>query len=115
MTEPWWSMLTSLPLSLTEREVAKRFEADPLGRTFLPVADILRSHRLVDESLELLAQGVARHPGFAVARVVLARELLQKGAIVDAWQILEDSPVALRDNLLAQKLRFRLALLLGAA
>src|SRR5690606_35484241 len=30
----------------------------------------------------------------------------------DGWRVLEDSPVSLRDNLLAQKLRFRLALLL---
>lgn len=105
-------MLADLPLSRTEREVVKRYEQDPAGRTFLPVADILRSHRLVDESLELLMQGVERHPNFTVARVVLARELLQKGLISDGWKVLEDSPVSLRDNLLAQKLRFRLALLL---
>ena len=55
MTDPWIPLLASLPLTRTEREVVKRFEADPGGRTFLPVADILRSHRLVDESLELLS------------------------------------------------------------
>lgn len=112
MTDPWISLLTNLPLSRTEREVVRRFEGDPGGRTFLPVADILRSHRLVDESLELLTQGVGRHPGFTVARVVLARELLQKGMAADAWRTLEESPVPLRENLLAQKLRFRLAVLL---
>ncbi len=113
MSEPWIPLLASLPLTRTEREVVKRFEADPNGRTFLPVADILRSHRLVDESLELLSQGVDRHPGFTVARVVLARELLQKGMVQDSWRVIEESPVPLRENLLAQKLRFRLAVLLN--
>lgn len=113
MSDPWISLLTNLPLSRTEREVVRRFEGDPHGRTFLPVADILRSHRLVDESLELLTQGVERHSGFTVARVVLARELLQKGMVADAWRVLEDSPVPLRENLLAQKLRFRLSILLN--
>lgn len=113
MNGPWIALLNKLPLSRTEREVVKRFEADPSGRTFLPIADILRSHRLVDESLELLTQGVDKHPTFSVARVVLARELLQKGLIENAWRTLESSPVALAENILAQKLRFRLAILMG--
>jgi len=113
MNGPWIPLLLNLPLSRTEREVVRRFEADPLGRTFLPIADILRSHRLLDESLELLSQGVERHPTFAVARVVLARELLQKGMVEPAWRTLESSPVPLRENILAQKLRLRLAVLLG--
>jgi hypothetical protein len=113
MIDPWIPLLSNLPLSRTEREVVKRYESDPQGRTFLPVADILRSHRLVDESLELLTQGVERHPTFTVARVVLARELLQKGMVAEAWRALEESPVSLRENLLAQKLRFRLAVLMG--
>lgn len=112
MDGPWLALLEKLPLSRTEREVVKRFETDPQGRTFLPIADILRSHRLVDESLELLTQGVDRHPTFTVARVVLARELLQKGLVESAWRALEASPVPLGENILAQKLRFRLAVFL---
>lgn len=113
MLNPWLPILQGLPLSRTEREVVRRFEQDPEGRSFLPVADILRSHRLHDEALELLTQGVERHPGFTVARVCLARDLLQKGLVEAAWRALEESPVALKENLLAQKLRLRLALLLG--
>jgi tetratricopeptide (TPR) repeat protein len=113
MLNPWIPILQGLPLSRTEREVVRRFEQDPEGRSFLPVADILRSHRLHDEALELLTQGVERHPGFTVARVCLARDLLQKGLVEAAWRALEESPVPLKENLLAQKLRFRLALLLG--
>lgn len=111
----WIELLKSLPLSRSESDVMRRFEAEPEGRAFLPVADILRAHRLFDEALELLTQGVTRHPNFAVARVVLVRELYQKGMIDVAWQTLEESPVSLRSNVLAQKLRLKIALLLEMA
>lgn len=113
MINPWLPILQSLTLSRTEREVVRRFENEPEGRSFLPVADILRAHQLHDEALELLTQGVERHPGFTVARVFLARDLLQKGLVEAAWRTLEESPVPLKDNLLAQKLSVRVGLLLG--
>src|SRR5262249_34689163 len=62
--------------------------------------------------IELLTQGVARHPNFTIARVVLTRELYNKGLILQAWRILEESPVNLFENALAQRLKFKLALLL---
>jgi hypothetical protein len=111
---PWSSILRSLPLTKAENEVVKRFEIEPEGRSFLPVADILRAHRLTDEALELLTQGVDRHPNFSVARVVLARELLQKGMIESSWRILDESPSPLRSNVLAQKLKLKLALIQGS-
>jgi tetratricopeptide (TPR) repeat protein len=105
-------LLASLDLSRTEREVAKRFELDPDGRAFLPVADILRAHGHQNEAIEVLLQGVDRHPTFTVARVVLARELFGKGMISDARRVLEDSTSSLRDNILAQKLLFKIHVLL---
>ena len=113
MSNPWLVILKELALSKTEKEVVKRFEEESEGRSFLPIADILRSHRRTDEALELLTDGLARHPTFTVARVVLARELLGKGHVESAWTTLEDSPSNLRDNLLAQKLRFKISILLA--
>jgi len=110
---PWLAMIDQLPLSRTEQEVVKRFLADPGGRGFLPVADVLRSHRLIEESLELLTHGVQSHPHFAVARVVLARELYQRGMLLASWKLLEESPVSLYDNVLAQKLILKMALAFG--
>lgn len=111
MANPWLAILNNLQLSRTEKEVVKRLESDPDGRTFLPVADILRSHRLQDECLELLTEGVARHPSFTVARVVLGRELLQKGLVSEAARVLDESPLSLKDNILAQKLQFKISML----
>jgi len=109
----WTTMAGQLPLSKVEQEVFRRFQEDPNGRQFLPLSDILRNHDLIDESLELLTQGVQNHPTFAVARVVLARELFLRGLILEAWTVLENAPVALSDNILAQKLRFKMAIILG--
>ncbi len=105
-------LLASLDLSRTEREVAKRFELDPHGRAFLPVGDILRAHGHQNEAIEILVQGVDRHPTFTVARVVLARELYLKGMVSDARRILEDSTSSLRDNILAQKIFFKIHVIL---
>jgi tetratricopeptide (TPR) repeat protein len=105
-------LLASLDLSRTEREVAKRFELDPQGRAFLPVGDILRAHGHQNEAIEILLQGVDRHPTFTVARVVLARELYLKGMVSDALRVLGDSTSSLRDNILAQKIFFKIHVLL---
>ena len=106
-------MARQLPLSRVEQEVLRRFQEDPSGRQFLPLGDLLRNHKLIDESLELLTQGVQDHPGFAVARVVLARELFQRGLVLDAWTTLDKAPSPLTDNVLAQKLKFKMSILLG--
>lgn len=112
MIETWLPILEKLSLSRTEKEVLKRFKSDPEGRSFLPVADILRAHGKIDESLELLLQGVTRHPRFTVARVVLARDLFRKGMVAESWQCLEDSPIAIEENILAQKLKFKMSILM---
>src|SRR5688500_1718293 len=114
MQDPWLAVLNKLNLSRAEQAAVKRFEQNPMGRSFLPVADILRSHRKIEESLELLAQGVERHPAFTVARVVLARELYAQGMLAPAWLTLEGTTQPLDENVLAQQLRFKLAILVGA-
>ncbi len=109
----WIKMAERLPLSRSEQEVLRRFEQDPGGRQFLPLSDVFRAHKLLDESIELLTQGVQDHPGFSVARVVLARELYHRGLILDAWTVLDQATSSLTDNVLAQKLKYKMAILLG--
>jgi tetratricopeptide (TPR) repeat protein len=110
--DPWLPVLNSLDLSRFEQEVVSRYEKSPGGRSFLPVSDILRKHNLIDESIELLMQGVARHPDFTVARVVLARELFFKGLIVESWTTLKETKESLTENALAQKLLLKMAVIL---
>jgi hypothetical protein len=110
---PWSAVLQKLPLSRAEQAAVKRFELDPMGRSFLSVADILRAHRKIEDSLELLSDGVERHPTFTVARVVLARELYGRGLLAQAWHTLTSATQNLSDNVLAQKLKLKLAILIG--
>ncbi len=110
---PWLNILSKITLSKSEQEVVKRFESNPEGRSFLAIADILKNHHYIDESLELLVQGVEQHPKYIVARVVLARELFYKGLMSEAWKVLDEADVSLAENILAQKLRFKLALVLN--
>lgn len=112
MVNPWIEILRKLKLSKAEESIFKKYEQDPDGRSFLPLSDVLRAHGKINESIELLTQGVERHPGFTVARVVLARELLNKGLIMDSWYTLEESPTNLEKNVLAQKLKFKILILL---
>jgi tetratricopeptide (TPR) repeat protein len=109
--DPVIAILERIELSRSERSVLERYRMDPHGRTFLPLADVLRTHGLIDESIELLWRGMRAHPSFAMARVILARELFQKGLLTDAWQTLQDSPTTLGDNIVALKILFKLNVL----
>jgi hypothetical protein len=109
----WIKIARQLPLTRGEIEIVRRFEEDPTGRQFLPLSELLRNHNLVDESLELLLQGVQDHPGFAIARVVLMRELFNRGKMVEAWGVMEKAPMPLNDNVLALKLKFKMSILFG--
>lgn len=109
----WSILLESTDLSTSDREIIARFEKDPTGRAFLPVGDILYKKGFVDEAIELLLEGVERHSKYSVARVILGRYLYEKGMFVTAWKTLTESKVSLGDNLLAQHILFRLAIVLG--
>jgi tetratricopeptide (TPR) repeat protein len=107
MLESWLRILQELPLSKSEKELAARFAADPEGRGFLTIAEVLKTHQAHDECLELLTEGLGRHTDYNVARVVLARELYTRGLVQECLKTLEEAPKPLKDNLLAQKLRFK--------
>ncbi len=105
--------LDGLSVSPLDREAVEAFRKNPNGRGFLPIVDILTKHSHEDEALQLLILGVQLHPGYSAARVVLAQKLFERSIFGEAWQVLQQAPLDLRDNKTAQILRFRLALLLG--
>ena len=109
--QPVLGLLSSINLSKTEEAVIRRFQEDPQGRSFLPVADILRNHNYHQESVEMLMSGIHRHPNFSVARVILARELFKRGLVEESERVLEESPESLHENILAQKLRYKIAVI----
>ena len=110
---PWTELLKKNTLKKSEQAVVTRFEKAPDSRAFLPLADLLKAHECRDEAVELLLQGVERHPAFTVARVVLARELYERGMIRNAWSVLLAAREPLFGNVLAQRLRFKICLVMG--
>lgn len=113
MIDKWLALIEGVKLSRSESTVVKKFKQDPEGKYFLQFSDILKAHGKDNESLELLIEGVNLHPTFSVARVLLAKNLLERGLIEEAWQTLEESPVSLEGNKLSTKLKIKLCVLLG--
>ena len=106
------TILDNFPLLKTDRVLLARFRREPEGRGFLSVAELLKACNFPAESLELLQSGVAAHPRFSAARVVLAKEFFQRGMICEALSIIEESPVNLKTNIMAQKIKLKALLLL---
>ena len=106
------TILDNFPLIKSDRSLLERFRRDPDGRGFLSVAELLKACNFPAESLELLQSGVAAHPRFSAARVVLAREFFQRGMVCEALSIIEESPVNLKTNIMAQKIKLKSLLLL---
>ena len=48
---------------------------------------------------------------FTIARVILARDLFAKGLVFEAKRVLEESPESLQENILAQKILFKIAII----
>ena len=115
MIDHWLETLEKLAVSAIDRETVDAFRKNPSGRIFLSVADIFSKYHRDEDAVQLLIYGVRLHPGYTAARVVLAQRLFEQSVFNEAWQILEESPISLRDNKSAQILRFRLSLLLGYA
>lgn len=113
MSNPWKPILDALPLNRAEKKLVETFYQQPKSRLFLSVALVLRSHKHIDDAVELLSWGVTQQPDFVAARVQLAHELYLKGLMTPAWQTLSQSQTPLATNVLAQKLLFKLSLILG--
>lgn len=100
-------------LSKSEQIAVDHFKKNPGGRGFFSVAEIMARHQEWDEAIQLLSSGLERHPSYSVARVYLSQLLLKRFHLGEAWDTLENSPLPLRTNLMAQLLRLKLSMLLG--
>jgi len=85
----------------------------PKKRYFVPLAEIYRLLEYFEEATEVLHQGLKRHPGFYIARALLAQIYYQTGNYLQAS--LEAERVIQMDshNLLALRLMAKSCLNLG--
>ena len=65
-------------------KLERRYAENPDGRFFAPLADAYRKAGSLDRALELVRAGLAKHPDYLSAHIVLGRCLLDKGDDVEA-------------------------------
>lgn len=104
-----WNDLADL--TIAEAETISRYERQPRGPLFMAAADILRRRGYVDEAIVIMEEGIRCYPHYHSARAALARDYFLKGMMKESnrqAQIVVDKSV---DNLLAQRLKLKLAIL----
>lgn len=107
------TLLDDVPLTKGDQQLVENFRADPEGRGFLSIVELLNSCSYHDEALELLQIGLANHPQFTAARVILAKELFNRGMVEETLAVLDQSPTNLQENILAQKIKLKVLLVVG--
>lgn len=107
------TLLDNVPLTKGDQQLVENFRTDPEGRGFLSIVELLNSCDYHDEALELLQIGLANHPQFTAARVILAKEFFNRGMVEETLSILEQSPTNLQENVLAQKIKLKALLIIG--
>lgn len=67
---------------------SKRLAQDPHSRVFAPLADLLRQAGRWEDALELVDDGLGRHPNYVSALVIKGRTLMDSGRVDQARIIL---------------------------
>jgi cytochrome c-type biogenesis protein CcmH/NrfG len=67
----------------------ERYESAPQSRAFAPLADALRQAGELEAAQTLLEAGLARHPEFPAAQVILGHTLLDAGRTGEAGRVLQ--------------------------
>jgi tetratricopeptide (TPR) repeat protein len=99
-----------------EGELARltaRYEAQPSGRVFAPLADCHRKLGQLDTALQICLTGLARHPRYSSAQLILGKIFLDRGEDVAAREAFEQVLQLDAQNLLAIQLLADIAERLG--
>jgi tetratricopeptide (TPR) repeat protein len=80
-----------------------RFNENPDGRYFAPLADAYRKAGRLDEALEMVRAGLQKHPDYLSAHIVLGRCLLDKKDDPGALQAFEQVLALDAENIIALK------------
>ncbi len=87
-----------------------RYNENPKGRNFAPLADAYRKAKQLDEAIALCREGLEHHPDYVSAHIVLGRCLIDKGddpaAAESLRRVLELDP----ENIIALRLLSDIAL-----
>jgi tetratricopeptide (TPR) repeat protein len=93
--------------------LTKRYEEQPSGRVFAPLADCHRKLGQLDNALQICLTGLARHPRYSSAQLILGKIFLDRGEDVAAREAFETVLELDGQNLLAIQLLADIAERLG--
>ena len=91
-------------LELELARLTERYEEQPAGRVFAPLADCHRKLGQLDTALQICLTGLARHPRYSSAQLILGKIFLDRGEDVPAREALEKVLELDGQNLLAIRL-----------
>ena len=94
-------MNTRQSLEIERQRLTERFEEQPEGRVFAPLADCHRKLGNLDEALQICLTGLARHPNYSSAHVILGKIHLERGDDASAREAFEKVLELDAQNLLA--------------
>jgi tetratricopeptide (TPR) repeat protein len=84
-------------------KLERRYAENPDGRFFAPLADAYRKAGSLDRALELVRAGLAKHPDYLSAHIVLGRCLLDKNDDAEAGRTFERVLALDSENIIALK------------
>lgn len=92
MNQEWIDLLLSLPLNREQRNIVnKKNKYSVMSSTdFNSIAKILINHDMTDKAIEVLQQGIKKHPNLISLRFHLAEIFLEKGLVTSAWSLIEN-------------------------
>lgn len=100
-------------LEIELARLTERYEEQPAGRVFAPLADCHRKLGQLDSALQICLTGLARHPEYSSAQLILGKIFLDRGEDDRARESLERVLELDPQNLLAMRLLAELAERLG--
>jgi tetratricopeptide (TPR) repeat protein len=99
-------------LAAAIRRYEERLAKDPASLGFALLADLYRKAGRVDDAVAVCRDGLIRHPGYATARLILAKALMARqdfaGALVELEALLRSSPKDVQCHRLAAEAHRRL-------
>jgi tetratricopeptide (TPR) repeat protein len=81
----------------------EKIAKDPNSKLFVPLAEEYKKSGMINEAIDVLAQGLERQPGYLSARVSLGKIYMEKGMPDEAKTEFEKVIAAIPDNLYAHK------------
>lgn len=82
-------------------ELSAKLQKEPGSRLFVPLAEEYVKAGMLEEAVQVLTDGLKKHPEFLVARVTLGKIYFQQGKFSEARRELEEVVKVSPDNLVA--------------